>query len=131
MHIKIKTKTKMEVEIKIHQTKPKTIQSRNPNAKKFEILSAIPYLSTASAICGPRIEPQNSHRDTQKSPTNHTGLPHELMTWLMRGIHMRTKTDPVFQMLCIFLEYQLMGKVQKLNSPDCNTPSSEPFRIDK
>jgi hypothetical protein len=30
----------------------------------------------------------------------------------------------------ILLEYQTMDKVQKLSSLDCNTPSSEPFRID-
>jgi hypothetical protein len=29
-----------------------------------------------------------------------------------------------------FLEYQMMDKVQKVSSPDCNTPASEPFRID-
>jgi hypothetical protein len=56
--MKIKTKTKMEVEIKMRQTKPKTIQEP-PVQKKFEILSAVAYPSTASAICGLRIESQN------------------------------------------------------------------------
>jgi hypothetical protein len=28
-----------------------------------------------------------------------------------------------------FKEYQMMDKVQKLSNPDCNTPLSEPFRI--
>jgi hypothetical protein len=34
--MKIKTKTKMEVEIKIHQTKPKTTQSRNSSAEEIQ-----------------------------------------------------------------------------------------------
>jgi hypothetical protein len=44
------------------------------------------------------------------------------------SLHLRTKTDPVFETLC-FLEYQTMDKVQKRRRPDCNTPSSEPFGI--
>jgi hypothetical protein len=50
-------------------------------------------------------------------------------TWNMDYLRLRTKTDPVFETLCVFLEYQTMEKVQKLSNPDCNTPSSEPFKI--
>jgi hypothetical protein len=38
------------------------------------------------------------------------------------------QTDPVSEMLC-FLEYRIMGKVQKPIDSECYSPSSEPFRI--
>jgi hypothetical protein len=35
------------------------------------------------------------------------------------------------QNVVCFLEYQTLDKDQKFSNPDCNTPSSEPFRIDE
>jgi hypothetical protein len=43
---------------------------------------------------------------------------------------LKTETDPVSETLCfLFVEIRTMDKVQKLNSNECNTPSSEPFRM--
>jgi hypothetical protein len=44
--------------------------------------------------------------------------------------HLRTETDPLSETLCslMFLEYQMMDKVRKLNILECYTLSSEPFR---
>jgi hypothetical protein len=41
-----------------------------------------------------------------------------------------TVKDPVSETLCfMFVEIRTMDKVQKLNSNECYTPSSEPFRM--
>jgi hypothetical protein len=46
--------------------------------------------------------------------------------WLMGFVE--TETDPVSETLCfLFVEIRTMDKVQKLNSNECYTPSSEPF----
>jgi hypothetical protein len=36
---------------------------------------------------------------------------------LTSSLHLKTETDPVFQTMCIFLEFQTMDKVQKLSDP--------------
>jgi hypothetical protein len=43
---------------------------------------------------------------------------------------LKKETDPVSETLCfLFVEIRTMDKVQKLNSNECYTPSSEPVRI--
>jgi hypothetical protein len=43
---------------------------------------------------------------------------------------LKTETDPVSETLWfLFVEIRTMDKVQKLNSNECYTPSSEPFRM--
>jgi hypothetical protein len=44
---------------------------------------------------------------------------------------MRTETGPVSETLysLVFLEYRTMVKVPKPRTPECYTPSSEPFRV--
>jgi hypothetical protein len=44
--------------------------------------------------------------------------------------HNVSETDPVSETLCfLFVEIRMMDKVKKLNSNECYTPSSEPFRM--
>jgi hypothetical protein len=64
--MKIKTKKKCKLKLKYMKPNPNQPNPGTPVQKKFEILSAVPYSSTASAICGPRIEPQNKVTDTLK-----------------------------------------------------------------
>lgn len=49
----------VEMVIKIHQRKSKSTQSTKPEHEKYEILSPLLRLSTASAICGPRTQLSN------------------------------------------------------------------------
>lgn len=57
VRVKVKTKTNMEVDFKIHQTKPKTTQTRNPTAEEIQNIICISYLSTTSTFFSPKIEP--------------------------------------------------------------------------
>jgi hypothetical protein len=55
MHLEIRTKTKWKCKLKYIKPNPKQPNPGTPVQNKFEILSAVPYPSIASTICGPRI----------------------------------------------------------------------------